>query len=115
VNPDAKIHLGGGEPFLKPALVVRALEIAAEMGVQIDFVETNGSWAKNDDIVEERLEQLIKAGMKSLLVGVSPYHNEKIPFENTKRLVKIGTKVLGQGQCMINWINIILKKMILES
>jgi hypothetical protein len=35
------VHIGGGEPLLKPDQLGRVLEIADETGIRVDYVETN--------------------------------------------------------------------------
>ena len=37
------VHIGGGEPLLRSEKLARVLEIAAEIGVSMKYVETNAS------------------------------------------------------------------------
>jgi len=41
------IHIGGGEPLLNPEAVLRILNVANELGVHVEYVETNSSWFKD--------------------------------------------------------------------
>ncbi|MBT8370325.1 MAG: radical SAM protein, partial [Deltaproteobacteria bacterium] len=40
------VHIGGGEPLLRPDSLGDVLETAAEQGVSVEYVETNSSWFK---------------------------------------------------------------------
>ena len=37
------VHIGGGEPLLRPDKLKRVLDIAAEVDVSVEYVETNSS------------------------------------------------------------------------
>jgi uncharacterized Fe-S cluster-containing radical SAM superfamily protein len=78
------IHIGGGEPFLDLAGLKRVIEIAHEMRVDVEYVETNSSWYKNKESACAVLRELSSAGLSSLLVSMSPFHNEFIPFSKVK-------------------------------
>jgi hypothetical protein len=81
------IHIGGGEPFLKPHKLAAILDIIRQVGVDVDYVETNCAWFKDDDSAVDMLTKLKKSGLKSLLVSISPFHNETIPFSKTSGVI----------------------------
>jgi hypothetical protein len=74
------IHIGGGEPMLRPDELGDVLEIAARVGVSVEYVETNSSWFKDSTSAEAFLTGLRNRGLHTLLVSISPFHNEQIPF-----------------------------------
>ena len=74
------VHIGGGEPLLKTDGVASVLEVANQVGVHIDYVETNSSWYRNHDAACAVLEELSDRGLSTLLISISPFHNEHIRF-----------------------------------
>ncbi|MCD4665823.1 MAG: radical SAM protein [Bacteroidales bacterium] len=95
------VHIGGGEPMLRPMELIRILKIAQQEGVRIDYVETNSSWFNNEETAIEQLTKLKNAGLNILLVSISPFHNEHIPFIKTKGVVSACNKV---GINIFPWI-----------
>jgi len=73
------VHIGGGEPLLRPEKLAAVLEIADALGVSAEYVETNSSWFKELDSATARLRRLHNQGLNTLLVSISPFHNELIP------------------------------------
>jgi len=41
------VHIGGGEPLLRPDNLGEILEVAGRVGVSIEYVGTNSSWFKD--------------------------------------------------------------------
>ena len=91
------IHIGGGEPMLKPDSLKDVLKIALEEDMGIDYVETNSSWFKDERSAAELLNDLRAHGLQTLLISISPFHNEHIPFNKVKGVIsacrKSGTNV----------------------
>jgi len=81
------VHIGGGEPLLQPEKLGAALDAARRAGVSIDYVETNCSWFKDPESAEGLLNKLRPKGLHTLLVSISPFHNEHIPFARTRGVV----------------------------
>ncbi|SHF15621.1 4Fe-4S single cluster domain-containing protein [Desulfacinum infernum DSM 9756] len=84
----ASVHIGGGEPFLNPEGLLAVLETARETGMAVDYVETNGSWFVYDRKGTALLEQCRRAGLRTLLISISPFHNEFIPFQRVRNLME---------------------------
>jgi len=82
------IHVGGGEPFLDPEGLKVVLETAFEAGMGIDYIETNSSWFTNKASACRSLEVLKKRGLNTLLISISPFHNEHIPFYRVKGVIE---------------------------
>jgi hypothetical protein len=91
------LHFTGGEPFLNFDLLLRGVEIAAELGIPSVFVETNCFWCTSDVTTNERLGLLKGKGLKGILISVNPFYLEYIPFERTERAVKLSQEVFGQN------------------
>jgi hypothetical protein len=91
------IHIAGGEPFIRPDRVVRAVEAVSAAGLPIDYIETNAFWARHDGETEEILLRLKEAGLPAVLVSVSPFHQEFIPLERADRLIRVASRVFGPG------------------
>lgn len=83
----SSVHIGGGEPLLRPDALGDILQIAKKVGVAIDYVETNSSWFRDSDSAIAILLKLRKQGLQSLLVSISPFHNEYIPFVKVKGVI----------------------------
>lgn len=82
------VHLGGGEPLLRPDSLMKVLEVAADLGVVVEYVETNSSWFKDSESAVELLADLRTRGLSTLLVSISPFHNEHIPFFKVKGVIE---------------------------
>ena len=96
------VHIGGGEPMLRPEKLEKVLEIANSVGMGIDYVETNSSWFKEPESAVKILERLRIKGLGTLLVSISPYHNEFIPFSKVKGVIDAGRRT---GIGLFPWIN----------
>src|SRR5690606_28830200 len=87
------VHIGGGEPLLKSEKIFPVLEAAARNNINIDYIETNASWFKDEASAKTILKELIKHGVHTLLISIDPYHNEYIPFYKVKGLIRACSKV----------------------
>ena len=82
------IHIGGGEPFLNIPGLKMVLHTARQMELHIEYVETNSSWFKDMDSACNVLTSLKGLGLSTLLISISPFHNEHIPFYKVKGLIE---------------------------
>ncbi len=89
------LHFTGGEPFLNPNLLVKAVEIAKAFGIPSTFAETNCSWCRGDEEARHELERLKRAGLQGVLISVNPFYAEWVPFERTERCIRISQEVFG--------------------
>jgi hypothetical protein len=96
------VHIGGGEPMLRPEKLENILKVANRVGMGIDYVETNSSWFKDAESAVNVLERLITNGLGTLLISISPFHNEFIPFSKVKGVIDAGRKA---GIGLFPWIN----------
>ena len=95
------IHLSGGEPFLNFDLTLRAVELCIEHQVPLQYVETNAFWCEEDDLTAYQLNLLRESGLPAILISVSPFHNEFIPFERTERAISIAREIYGPYNVLI--------------
>lgn len=96
------VHVGGGEPFLNPEGLLRVVSIAREVGVRLEYVETNSSWYRDHDQAAALLRELLGLGLGALLISISPFHNEHIPFEKVKGVIQA---CRGAGLAAIPWVS----------
>jgi len=100
----ARIHLTGGEPFL---YWDRLVEILAEGKRQrlglVDLIETNGSWATNESLVEERLNALLILGVQRLKISADPFHQEYVNGERVRRLASAAKRMFGSDHVLVRW------------
>jgi hypothetical protein len=82
------IHIGGGEPFLNLNGLKAVVEAVNALGVHIEYVETNSSWYKDRDSTCQILSSLKESGLSTLLISISPFHNEHIPFYKVKGVIE---------------------------
>jgi hypothetical protein len=96
------VHIGGGEPFLDVHGLKRVLEAAREVHMNIDYVETNSSWFSDQESAVNLLEELGGLGLSTLLVSISPFHNQYIPFYKVKGVIAACRLA---GMSIFPWIN----------
>jgi len=102
------VHIGGGEPLLRPDRLKAILQIAGRSGVSIEYVETNSSWFRDLESAKKILLDLRRRGLKTLLVSISPFHNEFIPFNKAKGVIEACRKT---GINVFPWINDFVKEL----
>ena len=95
------VHIGGGEPLLRPDKLGTVLEVASEVGISVEYVETNSSWFQDIESAKALLARLCQQGLQTLLVSISPFHNERIPFSRVQGVIK-AAKQVGVG--VFPWI-----------
>lgn len=81
------MHIGGGEPFLDPEGLIDLLKCAREYNFKFEYIETNSSWFSGSDENMRLLDDIKKLGISRLLISMSPFHNEFIPFVKVKGLL----------------------------
>jgi hypothetical protein len=82
------MHIGGGEPLLKPDGLKDVLRAARQEGMAIEYVETNSSWYRDQDSAVVLLRELRQLGCDTLLISIDPFHNEFIPFAKVKGVLQ---------------------------
>lgn len=87
----ASVHIGGGEPFLNPDGLIEVLKCAKEHAFKIEYIETNSSWFNGSNENIKLLEEIRKLDVSRLLISMSPFHNEYVPFKKVKGLLNACT------------------------
>ncbi len=90
------VHIGGGEPFLNFEGLIMLINSLTAEGVYVDYVETNGYFAKNEDKVKGYINRLRDVGVDSLCISVDPFHAEYVPPSLPVRLSELCAKY-GMG------------------
>jgi hypothetical protein len=96
------VHIGGGEPLMQPRKLEAVLKAARTAGMGIDYVETNSAWFVDSETALSVLRGLKRAGLKALLVSISPFHNAAIPFV---RVMGVINACRRSGIQVIPWVN----------
>lgn len=89
------IHIAGGEPGLRLDLLEEVVRLGISMGIPITYVETNASWCADPETTREKMRHLKEAGLRAVLVSVSMFHNEFVPFGRTRIAVETAAEVFG--------------------
>ena len=97
----SSVHVGGGEPFLDVEGLKSLLRAAAAAGVSIEYVETNSSWFKGEASAVALLSELKQLGVRSLLVSISPFHNEYVPFDRVRGVFSACRRA---GVAVVPWV-----------
>jgi len=95
------VHIGGGEPLLKPDKIIDVICAARKYNFEIEYVETNSSWFRDEASATAILKELKKHGVNTLLISIDPFHNEYIPFWKVKALIKACKKA---GMHVFPWL-----------
>jgi len=98
----SSIHIGGGEPFLNLSGLKMVVETCQSAGIWIEYAETNSSWYRDINSACEILSSLKERGLSALLVSMSPFHNEHIPFFKVKEVMEACDAV---GISVFPWIS----------
>jgi hypothetical protein len=99
-----RVHLSGGEPTGDWERLIEICRRAHRAGLgPLEKIETNASWACNDQMVLDRLRQLDQVGMQKLGISADPYHQEYVPIERPRRLVRLACELLGTARVQVRW------------
>lgn len=89
-------HIAGGEIMLYWPAVAEGVRIAHAEGNPPHFIETNCSFAVNDDLVRERLSFLQAHGMRGVYASADGFHQEFVSPERFLRVRRIAIELFGQ-------------------
>ena len=95
------LHIAGGEPSLRMDLLVDVIQLGIQMGLPIQYVETNASWCGDRERCREGMERLRDAGLPGILISVSMFHNEFVPFRSTRICVEVALQVFGVSNVIL--------------
>jgi outer membrane protein assembly factor BamB len=95
------IHLAGGEPTIRMERLLEIIRLAVKAGIPLAYVETNASWCRDRDTAVEGMEKMREAGLPAILVSVSIFHNEFVPFRRTRHAVEAAYEIFGRRRTLI--------------
>lgn len=75
------MHLSGGEPFIDVDALCEVLQVAQQCGMPIDYIETSASWVTDAQTASNAVKRVADAGVRTLSLSISPYHNEYIALD----------------------------------
>lgn len=90
------LHVAGGEVMMYWERLADGLTLAHEEGHAPHFIETNCSFAVNEQIVRERLEFLCSHGVRGLLASADPFHQERVPPERFILVRRLAREIFGE-------------------
>lgn len=96
-----ELHLAGGEPTLRMDLLEALIRQAVARRVPLSYVETNGGWCKDAETALAGMRRLKAAGLPSILISVSMFHHEFVPFSATRHAVQAAREVFGSGRVLV--------------
>jgi len=101
---NAKIHITGGEPFLYWQRIQDILQAAKKEKLgQVDLIETNGFWGKDQKLIKSWIRKLDELGMRRLKISCDPFHQEYVDIEPVQRLASLAQQILGPERVLIRW------------
>lgn len=92
------VHIAGGEAMMYWETLAEALRLAHADRCEPHFVETNCSFAANDNIVRERFTYMADHGVKGLYASADPFHQEFVSPERYLRVRRIAKEVFGENK-----------------
>jgi len=95
------VHIGGGEPFLDAEALVWTVNGIRKRGIDIEYVETNAMWYRDPESAVDLLLKLRDAGLATLLISISPFHNGFVPFAKVKGAIQACRRT---GMRIFPWI-----------
>lgn len=96
-----RVHIGGGEPFVDVPRLLQVLDAARQEQVAVEYVETNAAWFRDAASAAEVMAQLRERGVETLLVSISPMHNEFVPWRRTRGLLQA---CRAEGMGVFPWV-----------
>jgi MoaA/NifB/PqqE/SkfB family radical SAM enzyme len=99
------IGFSGGEPLIKPDVLLPGIKYAASRGYQVS-VTTNGFWGRSTG-APSMLQKLRDAGLSTLWISTSKFHREFVALETFAAAVRAGlaaglevnVNVVASGDC----------------
>ncbi len=69
----------------------------------LESVETNAFWATDEAVIRQRVTALRDAGMEALCVSADPFHQQFVPIERVRLIVKTAEDLLGLERVRVRW------------
>ncbi len=91
------VVLMGGEPGLYPEMTQSLTSDISKLGINVR-IETNASWASDDEAATRFLEPLYRC-KASVMFSLDSWHEPYVPMERVLRAMRI-SELLGGKQCL---------------
>lgn len=91
------VHAAGGEAMMYWERLAEGMALAHQEGNAPHFIETNCSFALNEQVVRERLEFLASHGVLGLLASADPFHQEWVPPERFILVRRLACEIFGEA------------------
>jgi organic radical activating enzyme len=92
IRPLKSITIHGGEPFLCFDTMLSILEKARDLGIPQRWVISNGFWAKDRNVADEKLTALKNSGLTAITLSIDAFHQEYVDFDAVKSAVECALK-----------------------
>ncbi len=83
------VHIGGGEPFINFEGLLQLITALSQQGVYVEYIETNGYFARDENKTIHYLDTLLQHGIDTLCISVDPFHAEYVPTALPIKLAKL--------------------------
>ncbi|MBN2407731.1 MAG: radical SAM protein [Elusimicrobia bacterium] len=93
--PACLVHIGGGEPLLDIKILLKTVQALIKNRICLEYVETNGRLLA-ESLMRENLESLKQAGLRRMLLSISPFHNEFMSGTDSRSAYRALTEVFGE-------------------
>ncbi len=78
----------GGESFTKYPVLLHLMKRGKALGLGVSAL-TNAFWVTSRELAEQRLAELMEAGLSSLGISTDEWHRQSIPVERVETLLQV--------------------------
>lgn len=88
VEVGSRLHISGGEAFLRHAQTLEAFRWGKQCGYANIGSTTNGFWARTEKIARRRCDELLSAGVDYLELSFDHWHLPYVPLSRVTNLLR---------------------------
>jgi len=82
------LHIGGGEPFIDLDGLCVVMKEMRSAGMEIDYLETNGFWAKDKKRAVETARRIAGIANVTVMLSLCPYHAPYVPLASVRNALE---------------------------
>lgn len=86
------INFTGGEPFLRYDFLREVIKFNKSLNLKSRVI-TNCKWCDSEELIYERLEELIANDLDQITISYDYFHSHYIPLDNIHKFIKICNKI----------------------
>jgi MoaA/NifB/PqqE/SkfB family radical SAM enzyme len=90
---DSRLHISGGEAFLRYPETLEAFRHGHEVGFKNIGATTNGFWAITEAAAQRRCGELVDCGVDYLEVSLDYWHLPYVPLKRVRNLLRAARRV----------------------